>query len=168
MKKVYLVAILSSLLMSCSAYKPLLNEDNIIKKSNIQQTNNVEIIPLIEMGDIPEFSMFIPDTIFQANKENIRISFDIEREKIKSINFVEISKWAKSEMNNYKLKDESFNNFSIENTYSNKSNKLVKIKLDSLPSHSPLVIRNLYTYNLYDNNDILKKIYVIIEGHVEE
>ena len=71
-------------------------------------------------------------------------------------------------MMTYKLKDERFKNFKTETVYYNKSDYLVKIKLDSLPTNSPIVIRDLYLFNLYDLNKNLKTIYVTIQGHLEE
>lgn len=182
MKKVLSIILFFNLFTSCVANKNLISQDvNLIKKdenlikdtdmnNNIKQ--NIEIIAIPEMEGIPNFNLSydneLKDKSFEISKDKAMEDLTPYIEKIKSVNFVDLSKWSKSEMTDYKLKDERFRNLKNESIYYNKSDYLVKIKLDSLPTNSPIVIRDLYLFNVYDSDKNLKTIYVTIQGHLEE
>ena len=182
MKSTYFV-LLSFFIFSCSQSKVIVSEsynnpqvlvsDNIKdqalnKQNTINPNQKLNLIPISEMEDIPGFNLFMPNDPGTLSKEKIKADISIYREQIKTTNLVAISKWAIKEMNNYKLSDSAFDNFSIEKFYTLNSESIVKIKLDSLPSHSPLVKRFLYLFNNYDSKNNLKDFYITIQGYAEE
>lgn len=190
MNKVLISFLLSSIVVSCAATKDLNNQDitqDINKVDSNQNMNskdnkidseiknneqNVQIVAIPEMDDIPQFNLSFENTLkdnsFQISSDKYSQDIMPYMEKIKQVNIAELSKWSKPQTINYKLLDERFKDFKIESIYSNKSDYLVKVKLDRLPSNTPIVIRDLYLYNLYNSNKELKTIYVTIQGHVEE
>ncbi|MFN8576657.1 MAG: hypothetical protein U0354_07355 [Candidatus Sericytochromatia bacterium] len=169
MLKIFSLGLFSFILVSCTTYKPIMNQDNmLLNNSTINQSNNVEIIPIMEMEDIPELNIFKTNKDISILKEDMITSLNEYKAKILSTDFIKLSKWAKAQMVNYKLKEDIFNKLTVEQVYSFNTSKLIKIKIDNLPSHSPLVIRELYIYNLFDEQNKLKKIYITIQGHVEE
>lgn len=175
MKKFLLTSLIALLNVSCSAYKtsladssPQINQTAQINENIPDNSLEVEVTTIPEMGEIPNFSMFSKLEAYTISKEIIKTDIDKYRQKIKDINLVELSKWAKPQMSGYKIQDNAFETFSIENSYTNKSDSMYKIKLDSLPSHSPLVKRDLYMFNIYDQNNKLKAVYITIQGHLEE
>lgn len=188
--KIILNSLILSLTFSCSQYKTTIVESNkvidtsknenkpVIQSSpssspestptSMPEKVEIKVSPVLEMEDIPDLNTF---TLVESEilaKQSIITDLNRHRDKIEALNFVEISKWAKKEMEVYKLKDTFSENISIEQNYNNSTGKLVKVKIDQLPSHSPLVKRFLYAYNLYDDRNNLKNIYITIQGYVEE
>lgn len=176
--KIILNGLILSLSFSCSQYKEIIVENNqVTDNSNNNKINSpesidllekLEIIAVAEMEDIPNLDKFSIVEKGTLTKETIISDLDSYKNEIENINFVEISRWAKKEMELYKLKDSAFANIFIEQNYTNSTNKLIKVKIDELPSHSPLVKRSLYAYILYSNKDNLKSIYITIQGYAEE
>lgn len=187
-RRIILNSLILSLTVSCSQYKTAVVEtkqviDNSKNENKPVNQNNpssspestpmpakaeIEIKSVLEMEDIPNLNTFTQVESEILSKQVIIDELNNYKAKIVALDFVEISKWAKKEMEGYKLKDTFSENISIEQNYTNSTNKLIKVKIDDLPSHSPLVKRFLYAYNLYDNDNNLKNIYITIQGYVEE
>lgn len=187
-RRIILNSLILSLTVSCSQYKIVVVEtkqviDNSKNENKAVNQNNpssspestpmpakaeIEIKSVLEMEDIPNLNTFTQVESEILSKQVITDDLNNYKAKIAALDFVEISKWAKKEMEGYKLKDKFSENISIEQNYTNSTNKLIKVKIDDLPSHSPLVKRFLYAYNLYDDKNNLKSIYITIQGYAEE
>ncbi len=126
--------------------------------------NIIELIAIKEMEPIPNLELFNIDDNVIISKEIIKDDINKYKNKIKSINLIDISGWAKTEMINYKIDDNIFETFSLETKYTDGLRKIIQIKLDNLPSHIHIVERSLYTFIVYDTNDDLINIYLTIQG----
>jgi len=160
-----LFIILSVFLLSCS--NTIKNEMNKDKKNNSDiYDKKINIIPLDEM----ESNIEIESRKFQK-LDSTELSFEsLEnfKEKIKAIDLQKISKWAKKEMTGYILEDSFIEKTKIDSISKENESTAIIYKSISLPSHSPLVKRFLYLFVFYNSKREIEKIYVTIQGHVEE
>ncbi len=145
-----------------------LNKNNNTQSSNNITKNQIKVLPINEMDTIPNFETFVINEINTLSKEKVNLDILNCKDQIININLSEISKWAKNEMVNYKIQNSYIENITIEKNYLSLSENMVKIKIADLPSHSPLVKRFLYLFNVYDKNNNIKVIYLTIQGYAEE
>jgi hypothetical protein len=169
MKKIFIFLTLSFLNMSCSAYKNDLVENQTLafnQSSDIVE-KKVQVIPIAEMESLPEIEESKFESLLPLNAKNLNLEIEKYQDDINKVDLEAISKWAKTEMRNFKITTEVYKNYVIDKVYEENGKKVFKIKLSDLPSHSPLVKRSLYAYPIYIDNK-LEKIYITIQGIVEE
>jgi len=174
MKKIFILFISSFLIFNyfaCSQSSVKAKKETTEKITMIQnKQNGIEIIPIAEMKEVDELKNFI-----KIEKTDVKIKSLVfaELEKYKSdiekIDLVQISKWAKKEMDNYKLDKNFYKNLEVRDFYKFDKKYALNIKSISLPVHNPLVKRFLYIIPIYDfEKKKIDKIYVTIRGYVEE
>lgn len=172
MQIIKLTIFISLFLFSCNNTKV---SENIIDSNQVKNLNennmynNVEktiIITIPEMSSNQELDSFKFSDAISVSLSDLKLA--TYKKQIQDINLADISKWAKEQMQGYKLPDNFIENLQIEKSYITKDLTAIKIKSVELPSHSPLVKRFLYLIPVYDSNHITNKIYVTIQGYVEE
>ncbi len=80
----------------------------------------------------------------------------------------QLSRWAQTEMAGYQMP--AFTSLTFQPTHTGPENQLlIESVLDTLPSHSPLVTRQLKLYLVYNpQKNIITKAIVTIRGWAEE
>lgn len=164
------------LVFSCTNLKNDNKDINSSIKNTINSKVNNEMKPIINNKIIPLEEMSSNNEIEKLTFVEEKLTNEVElkntlltfKNEIKTINLEKISKWAKKEITNYILPDDFFNRTFIKKIANDKENLVILYQSEQLPSHSPLVKRFLYLYAFYNSKREIDKIYVTIQGYVEE
>lgn len=138
-------------------------------KENMEKLN-VKIIPIEEMAGLPEIdSLNFKDIFNNSIKDKILSNLKTYKTEIHGVNLELISKWAKTQMKDYKLPNNFIESLSPEKYFEDEKISVLIIKSIQLPSHSPLVKRYLYIIPVFNKKtDSFDKIFITIQGFVEE
>ncbi len=153
---------------ACASVKTMDNSSAPQTKSATKQENIIVSIP--EMTSTAEIEAF------KFTKESNPPRKDLLLKKLENyiaplqkVDLVNLSNWAKTQMQDYKLPADFLTGTQVEQIYEAKDITVLKLKVADLPSHTPIVKRFLYLLPVYDSSTTeIKKIFITIEGHAEE
>lgn len=135
-----------------------------------QPTLQVRFVP--EMASLPEETWERCDTSqYKQVMQQVALSWIKMRDDLLTQITVEkvqeMSRWAQTEMADYQLP--TFKNQKFYAIYTNKQNVLIESVLDTLPSHNPLVTRQLKIFLVFNlKQHTITDAIITIRGWAEE